>query len=514
MLNVLFKHPILTVLTALGVFGVLWVSPPLADPRPDVVECEAPYSSDCLVDMGVSIAQSQRRVTWVYNVMDPLAAMGRFEAAQALGVRERMHRGDTREEAVQTVEARLASHRLTEDIRAGADPRDAVARVPAADASALWISALTLLGQSPYGFGLATQAAPDAATLERVAEMADLIAEMAAEDLQNGSVFRHMYAVEVHATLGNRAEVVRLLEQIPSETREVEPRFSDALIDLLGFETALDLFTAAGSTSPRQRVGIYLAHPDTARGAALLRTAYDAFKTQSPWADVRWMRATVLACVEIGERDVALDLARDLATHVQTEYVFSRNSAYIIAAEALLAAGADPQEGLDMLDLVDIERASDDSLRSLAVAWARFGDFERSAVLLSLTRRPNHGWHDVLATVEETEILDDLLARAAGALTREDYHFNVARTVSRFAQSPDAADQAWAREQARFILKQPTQTALRDFATYRSLVWSTGELSDEGLQDMALLHLAELAVQTRDPGFLIRAGLHWENAGR
>ena len=96
-----------------------------------------------------------------------------------------------------------------------------------------------------------------------------------------GAVQSHLVdAAELQAVLGNRAEVIQLLEQVP-QTEDPLINLTEDLMRLTGSETALRLYNEAGGHRPNILLTAASAATDSDRSTAYLEEHTKNFLTKN-----------------------------------------------------------------------------------------------------------------------------------------------------------------------------------------------------------------------------------------
>ncbi|NNJ75079.1 MAG: hypothetical protein HKP56_07955, partial [Anderseniella sp.] len=340
-------------------FLVLVFHPATREENAKFSSCRNNITSECLTDLGVDRAMSSRSLTPDAPAVRMLAQMGRFDDAFALVVREGEAREGLGEELESFVNRTLASHRIAAAIRSGESLQMALDQTPSVDPGVLWISALDLLGRNPYEVSIGQTTSPDDQTLIIVADIAAAIDTMARTEPGPLHTTHLIYAAELQAAAGNRIEVIQLLEQIP-QTENSRINLTEDVVRLIGSETALRLYHSAGGRRPNLLLTAAVVEPDPARAVAYLDRAFEAFSTKTPWRDFNGMERTVRRSADLGYKDHALRLAREMAQKAQTEPASIPVFPYIMAARALLAAGAEKSEIRQSLNLAPSFFSQDD----------------------------------------------------------------------------------------------------------------------------------------------------------
>ena len=194
---------ILAGVTACGLWATFFLDPDASAREARFDSCGAKLSEACLADLAVEIGLQGTPPSPYSSGMTALRVTGRDAAAHALIIRAEELDGKTAEEARRVADARLAAHRLADAVRQGMSPAEAYAAVPEVSYGNAYIAALDLLGNDPYGSGLAVRP-PTAADQAGVARFAELLVSLA-DGLPGGQKEAALdYVAELYARLGQR----------------------------------------------------------------------------------------------------------------------------------------------------------------------------------------------------------------------------------------------------------------------------------------------------------------------
>lgn len=464
-----------------------------------------------------------------------LAQMGRIGDALALELRVVSEKNRPPENIQATVDRRLASHRITAAIRNGIDLDTAIERTAGVDPGVLWISALDLLGRNPYGVRTGLRIIPDDQVLDVVSDMAERIARMAHEEPERQRTSHLMHAAELQTALGNRTEVIRLLEALP-ETSDPFINPSEDLIRLIGSLDALRLFREAGGNRPNVLLTAASAETDLSLATAYLERAFTEFSSNEPWPDFVWMERTVERASDLGLQALALELARELGNQADTAPSAFPVFPHIKAARALMMAGADEGEVQDRL-----ERAQSDfpqnnreivgiGVVSGAIAWgssgldaqarreianlrARMGEINSAVQIMDGIEDPVFAWNDMLTSEIPIETVGGILDAARDELSREEHAYIRAQHAQEMLFfGEDEEQQFWAHETATALLQTEQFIGDRAFLFYSTLARIGVRLEDRHIQITALEGMAEAALDSREFRELISAGYQWHQS--
>lgn len=461
-----------------------------------------------------------------------LAQMGRIEDALALELRVVSEKDRPPENIKATVNRRLASHRITAAIRNGIDLDTAINRTPGVDAGVLWISALDLLGRNPYGVRSGPRITPDNQVVDVVLDMAEWIARMAQEEPEQPQTSHRMYAAELQTALGNRTEVIQLLEALPQTNNPlINP--SEDLIRLVGSQDALRLYREAGGSRPNILLTAASAETDLSLAAEYLERAFTEYSSEKPWPDFDWMERTVERAADLGLQALALELAHDLGNQADTAPSAIPVFPHIKAARALMIANADEGEVQDRLELAKSFFPQNDreivgiGVVSGAIVWgssgldaqarreianlrARMGEIDTVVQIMDGIDDPVFAWNDVLTSEIPIETLDGLLDAASDALSREEHAYIRAQQAQEMLFFGGTEEQQfWVQETATALLQNEQFYGDRAVLIYSTLTRIGARLEDQGIHNMALEKMAEAALNSREFSELITAGFEW-----
>jgi hypothetical protein len=458
--------------------------------------------------------------------------MGRFDDAFALGFRLEKAKGGLLEQAEATVNRRLASHRISAAIRRGDSLQRAVGETPSTDPGVLFISARELLGRSPYGMSTMHTASPEAQTLIVVADIAEMIAVMARDETGRARISHLVYAAELQATLGNRAKVVQLLEQIP-HTEDPIISFSEDIVRLIGSETAIELYRNVGGNRPNLLLTAASVEPDELRAIEYLDQAYEAFSAEVPWPDFDWMERTIEHSAHLGNHEHALQLAQNLAQKAQTEPSAFPVFSHIRAARALMTAKAKDGEIRQTLvraesafpsaenELVGVGVVSGpifwgrsgfdaQARREIANLRAQLGDVDISIRMMEGIESPVFAWNDMITADIPVEHLNTLLENAEAILTVAEYADVRTQILAQISRSNAPNDPIGRAVTAAEEVQGAEQLSFNSaFALYSLLARTDVEFDDRDIEKLALTKMAQAALDSRNSSELIQAGLEW-----
>jgi len=526
---------LLAALAATFVFLALSLAPIGGTDYAKFAACRNEITSDCLTELGVELAMNDQSPPSYMHEVGMLAEMGRFEDAYSLQLSIEEAKERPAENVEDSVNRRLASRRISAAIRRGESLQSVVEQTPSVDPGVLYISARDLLGHSPYGQFTGLRRQPDDQTLIVASELATMIAAMAHNEPERPRISHLVYAAELQAVLGNRAEVIQLLEQIPP-TEDPILSLSEDIMRLIGSETALRLYHNAGGSRPNILLTAASAEPDAARAITYLDEAYDAFSTRTPWPDFTWMERTVERSAELGYYYHALQLAQDMAQKAQTEPSSFPVFPHIHASRALLLARADEVEVRHSLTLAESHFPKSDgevvgigfvsglmrwgnsgldaqARREMANLRARLGDVEAAIALMEDIEEPKIAWSSMLTSDISIEDLNLLLSAAKGALSTEGYSLVRAQLASEMTRTGKSeAQMSWGHATAIEILQSEQLEGDRAVIIYTILARVGDKLEDSAAESLALTRMAQAALNSRDYGDLISAGFHWRQS--
>lgn len=532
MLSVISRYILAASLAATFVFLALTLAPVVRAENAKFSACQNKITSECLTTLGVDLAMNDQPPPRYLREVEMLAQMGRIDDAFTLELRIEEAKARPTENVEGTVNRRMASHRITAAIRRGESLQRAVETTSSVDPGVLWISALDLLEQNPYGPSTGLRRTPDDETLIIVSDMAMMIAAMALNEAERPRISHLVYSAELQAALGNRAEVIQLLEQIP-QTEDLRINLTEDLVRLIGSETALRLYSEAGGSRPNILLTAASAEPDSDRSTAYLERAYEEFSDEKPWPDFDWMERTVRRSADLGHANLALQLARDLALQAQTEPSAFPVFPHIKATRGLIAAQADETEIRQSLELAEGFFPQNDKevvgigVVSGPIVWGRsgldaqarreianlrgqLGDIEAAIQTMDGLENPVFAWNDMLSPDIPIEHINALLDAANAVLPTEGYSYVRAQLAAEMTRTDKTeAQMSWALSTAIDILQAQQLDGDRAVVIYTSLARVGARLGDRNIEISALNKMAQAALISRDYGDLIRAGFQW-----
>lgn len=535
MFRATIRYILVASIAALLVLSALTLAPVVRAGNAKFAACQNEISSECLTELGVELAMDDSSPPRYMREIGMLAQMGRFEDAFTLELRIEEAKARPSDNVKKTVNRRLASHRITAAIRRGESLQRAVEETPSVDPGVLWISALDLLERSPYGVSTGLERTPDDQTLIVVSDMAAMIAAMARNEAGSARISHVVYAAELQAAMGNRAEVIHLLEQIP-QTEDLRINLTEDLMRLIGSETALRLYNEAGGNRPNILLTAASAEADSARSAAYLERAYKAFSAEKPWPDFGWMERTVRRSADLGHADLALQLARDLALKAQTEPSALPVFPHIMATRGLMAAEADETEVRQSLALAEGSFPQSDKeivgigVVSGFIVWGssgldaqargdianlrgQLGELEAAIQMMDGLENPVFAWNDTLTPDISLEHLNALLSAANVVLSAEEHSYVRAQLATEMSRAGKTKSQmSWALSTATDILQAEQLDGDRAAIIYTSLARVGARLDDQNVERLALTRMAHAALSSRDYGDLIRTGFQWHQS--
>jgi hypothetical protein len=522
-------------LAAVLVLLTLTNSPAIRTKDANFTACKKETSAQCLTGLGVELAMGARSLPPYMREVGMLAQMGRIEDASALELRILSGKDRPPKNVEAAVNGRLASHRITEAIRHGESLQTAMDATPALKPGALWISALDLLGRSPYGASATPKVKPNDQTRSIVSNIADTIAILAENETERSRTSHLIYAAELQVALGNRDGAIQFLEALPrTENPLIFP--TEDLVRLVGSQTVLRLYREAGGALPNILLTAAAAEPELALATEYLERAFSEFSSKDPWPDFSWMERTVNQAASLGLDELSLRLARELAIQTQTEPSAFPVFPHLNAARALMAAGASETEILETLVLAESFFPRDDSeivgvgVVSGAIVWggsgldaqarreianlrARLGDVGAAIQMMDGIDEPVFAWNDMLTSDIPLEHLEALLEAASDILSKEEHAYIRAQHAQELLFFGGTENQrSWALKTATDLLQGQQLNGDRAANIYSSLGRVGRKLNDPSIESLALINMAHVALNSRSFRDLIRAGFQWHQS--
>lgn len=494
-----------------------------------IAACRSNVTADCLLDVGVllmSQKQSQRIDT---RPGTQLAALGRFEDAQALFLQQALDRGQTTEAASVAALQAISTHQFLTALTATLDVDEALVRVPFADAGNLWLAGLDLLGEDPYGvrpFHSGEPPSPHSSSL--VAAMASRIVLWVETGSPKSSAWQLKDAAELRARLGDRVGVLEVLQLMESNAQSAT--FSEHVFKVAGVDTVLAMVQRSEGSYPHSLLAAAGAVASNERAEALLSEAFDIFASRKIWPEFGLMERVVRRSADLGYLTHARSLADRMAELADTtEYPFEV-FAHIDTANALYFAGAELTAVAARLDVAESLFPGDPS-KVVAVGliggpmqweksglarearWqiasvaAYIGDIDRAKRMLDGLDEPVTAWLGFVAENLPVSSLSQLMVFAEQKLPPHDYAY-VAGQFARFSATSERSTQhhEWALGLARDVATNGQIRGERSVQIYNALARVSFGAGDVALGRITLANMAEDALEKRDGAALINAG--------
>jgi hypothetical protein len=494
--------------------------------------CAAAMTSACLADLGFAEASRVSSLPRYVSEIVQLGQIGHLVEAYTLERRVQEASGLSPEAAKVAADRRLASLRITAAIRAGETVRQAFDQTPQADGGALWISALDLLGQRPYGMSPRSNAPPDATARLRVAAMAGLIASLAQGENPRSATSHLVYAARLQAMLQDRKAAIASLGHLPTEGRE-GIILSDDLLQVIGAEVAVPLCGQVVECEIWTRIRLAVTAGDAASARDDLQRLFSTLADRKPWPDFGKREEVVALAAKGGDRGEALVLARRLLETAKTKPDVFPVFAFISAARALAVAGADDNEVRQSLSLAEAGFPQNpktivgfgfnagpiqwggfgleaQARREIAGVRARLGDLDVAKTMMEGIQDPAFAWRDILTPDIPVAFLDPLLQTAGEAMSEEDFSYVRACLAQGLVlTAPSGPQAAWAKATATDILRAEPLVNKRASITYRCISWVGYSLKNDDLYHKAVERMGQAALASGDFVDLFRAAIAW-----
>lgn len=512
--------------------GALWAGLFL---RPDVRAREARFescaenlSANCLADLAVETGLAGAPPSSSSNGIRILQLLGKDAGALAL-VQRSLDLGNTPDiPGLGGAEAYLAPVRIARALDQGMTPAEAYSKTPGARYLHL-THALFLLREPPFGTGRHTDPLSEREH-EQTAQTAAFL-EALAESLQPGWKKHALeMAMELNLKLGDLASVRRLFDRIDwgDDWHGILP---EGIIAVVGVDKAL----SNCGTKPDCQIDIYrraaLVEDSPAEAERMLRVAFDHYRRLEPWPDFGEMEEVIGLALTVGDRPLALALARELGQLAQTRTGVFPSFPHIAAARALLASGGDLQDVGAALDQAEAEMpGSGDSVIGLGhmgpITWgggigsqarweqatlrARLGDADRAIRLMEGIDDAAHAWGEVLGSDLPPDMLDRLLVAARGDLSDGELLRLRARLAGRLlAGNASPAEKAGAAAEAREVFAEVDFGDDLAVGVCSQLADVGDKAGDADLRRQALECVGQAALQSRDAAQLLEAAGLW-----
>ncbi len=310
---------------------------------------------------------------------------------------------------------RRLGRRLAKDLRAGISLDAALAKVPEADGSDLWIVGLDILGRQPFGRPASfASEAPGEAERELVAALATRILAWNRASPQRARDYHLEYAAELRAALGDRDGAIEALREMSRRDLPSHMRLSGRSVELVqvaGPDAVLALANPSDRTFPTLLLRAGSAEQDPAKAAEHLAKAFGIHARRSPWPNFNLMLRVVEAAADRGlaqESRAFADRMVELAeSYADAPFgVFHR----LDAAEALHLADA----------------ATEEVSRQIALAVSQFPENSSEIVATGLVSGPTR-W-------KSSGLADEARGRVAAISAEIGDHENAVRMLGRLSE--------------------------------------------------------------------------------
>ncbi|GHC57434.1 hypothetical protein [Neogemmobacter tilapiae] len=530
---------LLTLIAAFAIFLALEFLPGRRELNDQYTNCATQMTSTCLADIGVAEASRAKSLPSYLNEIRALGQMEYIDQAFALELRIQQGKESSPEAAIAAANRHVASHRMTAAIMGGQSPRDAFAQTAGADPGSIFISALDLWGDQPYGPRNVVRRLPDDKTRAIISEMAAMIAEKVSGSGPQSATYR-AYAAELFALVGQRDDAVDVLRPLATDENWHE-RLNDEVFVLIGPEIAAELCGEKVDCQKEMQLRAAEVSGDVAVARTYLSDLFSKAARKEPWPDFTEMGEIIERTAERGDTEQALDFARELAALAQQKRGIFPAFPHIEAAKALALAGADTAEIRHSLDLAeaDFPRKENEVVgigmvsgpiqwggfglgaqasREIANLRARLGDIDAAVRLMQGIEQPDYAWSEVLTPDVPVDHLDQLLSAAKSALTEEDFAYVRACHAQELVLfDASQAHLAWSVATSEVILQEGLYGGHKAGWIYRCIATVGFDLKNSSIQRAAIESMGRSALESKDYSSLFRAALvlyDFENSER
>lgn len=206
---------ILSLLLVAGLWAAAAIVPwdlPRSVTRAEVKACRDRPDADCVLDIGTALLLDQQDLDVRDRWVAPLALIGRIDVAETVIAQQAERRGMPPDDAAAEARKTTRRFRLVRDLRSGVGLEEALAKLPNADGSDLWIVGLELLHQNPYALpGLGAPKTPTESARDLVAALASRIIAWNEAQPQRARDYQLQYAARLRAALGDREGTIEAL---------------------------------------------------------------------------------------------------------------------------------------------------------------------------------------------------------------------------------------------------------------------------------------------------------------
>jgi len=265
---------------------------PYGDTADQLSSCREHPTSECLLDVGVSLmtsSKSQRRTT---GPTLQLALVGRIADARAVYELQSLDAGKDPETARAFASAAVSRHELTAALQGGLDLNDALLAIPHADSSSLWFAGQELLGQNPYG--LPQDPSPSNSPQEHldvVSDMASKVVRWCRNGSKKCSTLALSYAAELRAHLQDGTRIEEILQII-----EPSALLSERVFKVAGSENVLSALQKSDTKKPHNLLIAAGAETDKRKTQNFLSEAFSIYAERRVWPDFGKLEMVVRSC--------------------------------------------------------------------------------------------------------------------------------------------------------------------------------------------------------------------------
>lgn len=459
----------------------------------DIEACKAAPTSECLADIGLAIAMAQEKLSTKKGTVEMLAQMGRFEDADELAFQIYRVNGWSPEAARLEADHQMATNHIQQALLAGQSYEVATKGASGETIQAAYRQIARQQFHYP-SINFETTLDPHRlALIEAYANRTDLTKQ------------QKVGAANILKRLGKTEAAKRLFLSLTGEPGE-PPLVPSGMIELIGTQTALEIFQSRGELGFWTYKRLARAESDPDRAEIFLRSALDLAKQESieKIAHPNMMEIILLAA-ELGHMEFAKEATEDFEAVLKNTDGNTADDRIMLVYSLIAIQAPEPliRAHLDAIRNSLTDRSTSDphglSGQGIGQWYAQIGDVEAAATAIAASNDPIRSWQLALRSDLPPGVFDALFKIAHETLTPPDLALlkgKVALSLS-LAKRTKAEHQI-ARKAAWDILDQPPQTdANARIWFYTYLLMVAHRLEDTDLTEAVRPRLAAYSLETR-----------------
>ncbi|MEO8530613.1 MAG: hypothetical protein ABI459_05285 [Deltaproteobacteria bacterium] len=523
------RHPVAT-LVAAGLVAALFALSSLLPPNPEVADriaCRETPEAECLARIGLRLFDNQPTRAPSPSTAERLAGLGLYDEAVVVDTRfYALSSVKYPPDAARNAALRNVSHfKIIEAIMSGKSVKQAYEAHPEADAGALWLVGLKLLGEEVDQSGTRAPVIDAEMQIDTIRDLIGQIRQVTTAPYQLA------YAAELSARIGDADLATDILRDMRPQDRTYL-NFSPELMSVVGPEFALRVWLAVSGKTFTPASAYRVAAEAAAslpEAENYLRAAFAAAQDKSPWPDFGDMQRIVGVAADRGLDDLARELAREMGEAAKTT-----DSPFIVfhqidVAGALRVVGAPNDEVRMWLNKAEasfpghrneviafgvvsgpiawpgsgLER---EARVSLALIWLRLGDVEHARMLLADIDQPVISFNDILSTDLPLDQLSTVQGWARASVSSDEFaYLQIQMATWMLRTSKDVSKINRARDILSAALAAPLPTGEHAEARVFSTLNGSELLGNQTAVVAALSRVSDFALNSRNPDVLIRA---------